>query len=176
VARAAQLLGEAGLPTYWFFMLGAPGETLDTVKETLAFCDAHIPPTDVVLFSTGIRVYPGTPLEQTCKAMGWFAEDDPLFEPSWFVSPEIDLTELYSLLVGAARQHPNWMTNAETVLGPGMAFVLKNALKMMGYRGAFWQHLPMVFRFATRLGVRQRGLAEHEALMQQITDVAHRNA
>ncbi len=87
VIRAAQALREGGLPTYWFFMFGAPGETIDTVRETLAFCEEHIAATDMVLFSTGIRVYSGTPLERQCKDMGWFAEDDPLFLPSCSCRP-----------------------------------------------------------------------------------------
>lgn len=173
VVRAAEALREAGMPTYWFFMLGAPGETLDTVRETLEFCEQHIPPTDMVLFSTGIRVYAGTPLEKTCKAMGWFAEDDPLFYPSWFLSPELDLNELYSVLVRAAEAHPNWMTNAETVVSPAMQSLLKGALRAFGMEGPFWTHLPKVFSFASRVGVRQRGLAEHAETVRRITDVPH---
>src|SRR5690606_6371003 len=159
VIRAARTLAEAEMPTYWFFMLGAPDETMNTVRETLAFCERYIPPTHMVLFSTGIRVYAGTPLERTCKDMGWFGEDESLFEPSWFLSPEIDLHELYALLVRAAASHPNWMTNAETVVSPAMSVVMKRAFRMMGWRGPFWQHLPKLFRLATRFGVRQRGLA-----------------
>ncbi len=173
VVRAAKALREVGMPTYWFFMLGAPGETMDTVRETLSFCEEHIAPTDMVLFSTGIRVYAGTPLEATCKDMGWFERDDPLFYPSWFLSPELDLNELYTTLVRAAEAHPNWMTNAETVVSPAMAAMLKGALRVFGYKGPFWQHLPKVFSLASRVGVRQRGLAEHAETVRQIVDVAH---
>jgi radical SAM superfamily enzyme YgiQ (UPF0313 family) len=174
VIKAARALRRSGIPTYWFFMLGAPGETMQTVRETLAFCEEHIAATDMVLFSTGIRVYPGTPLEQTCKELGWFASDDPLFFPSWFLSPEIDLNELYSTLVCAAKTHPNWMTNAETILSGGKAFVLKAALKMMGYGGPFWQHLPKLFRLASRIGLRQRGLEQNADSLRRIADVSHR--
>ncbi|MFO7181058.1 MAG: radical SAM protein [Pseudomonadota bacterium] len=173
VIRAARALAEAEMPTYWFFMLGAPDETMDTVRETLAFCEEHIPPNHMVLFSTGIRVYAGTPLERTCKALGWFAEDDPLFFPSWFVSPKLDLGELYGTLVRAAESHPNWMTNAETVLSPRMAAVLKGALKVLGRKGPFWQHLPEVFGLANRVGVRQRGLRQHELAVRSIRDPRH---
>lgn len=173
VIRAAEILKAADMPTYWFFMLGGPGETMATVRETLAFCDEHLPARDMVLFSTGIRVYAGTPLERTTKQMGWFAEDDRLFFPSWFVSPELDVTELYQTLVDAATRHPNWMTNAETILSPTMASVLKRGLKLLGLRGPFWQHLPKVFDWAGRLGVRQRGLAQHAAEVRAIRDVAH---
>ena len=95
-------LGGGG--TVFYFMIGAPGETIETVRETLAFCEEHVSKTDMVLFSTGIRVYAGTPLERTCKDMGWFAEDDPLFFPSWFLSPALELGELYSMLVRAADE------------------------------------------------------------------------
>lgn len=173
LVRAAKALRDAELPTYWFFMLGAPGETMDTVRETLSFCAEHIPPTDMVLFSTGIRVYSGTPLERQCKDMGWFAEDDPLFLPSWFLSPELDLNELYQTLMRAAQAHPNWMTNAETVLSPTMARMMKGTFRAFGWKGPFWKHLPRVFELAGRFGVRQRGLQIHANNLKKVTDVRH---
>jgi anaerobic magnesium-protoporphyrin IX monomethyl ester cyclase len=173
VIRAAQALRAAEIPTYWFFMFGAPGETIETVRETLAFCEEYIPQNHMVLFSTGIRVYAGTPLERTCKDMGWFDERESLFKPSWFLSPELELEELYALLVRAASSHPNWMTNAETVLSPGMATLMKRAFPMLGWRGPFWQHLPKLFRLATRLGMRQRGLAVVQQNLRRIADLPH---
>jgi hypothetical protein len=173
VIRAAKALREAGMPTYWFFMLGAPEETMHTVRETLAFCEEHIPPTDMVLFSTGIRVYSGTPLERTCKDMGWFAEDDALFEPSWFLSPKLDLNELYGTLVRAAEKHPNWMTNAETVMSPAMASMMKQAFRVLGWKGPFWTHLPRLFTLVGKLGIRKKGLEQHAETVRRITDVAH---
>jgi anaerobic magnesium-protoporphyrin IX monomethyl ester cyclase len=173
VIRAAEALREADIPSYWFFMFGAPGETIETVKETLEFCERYIPRNHMVLFSTGIRVYAGTPLERSCKQMGWFDEDESLFQPSWFLSPEIDLQELYALLVGAAATHPNWMTNAETMLSPRMATLMKRAFRMMGWKGPFWQHLPKLFRLATRLGMRQRGLAAVQQNLRRMADLPH---
>jgi hypothetical protein len=173
VIRAATALREAGMPTYWFFMLGAPDETMDTVRETLEFCAEHIPATDMVLFSTGIRVYAGTPLERTCKDMGWFREDDPLFEPSWFLSPKLDLNELYGTLVKAAEVHPNWMTNAETVMSPAMASMMKQAFRVLGWKGPFWTHLPRLFTLVGKLGIRKKGLELHAETVRRITDLAH---
>jgi radical SAM superfamily enzyme YgiQ (UPF0313 family) len=174
VLRAARALRNAELRTFWFFMIGAPGETLDTVRETLTFCEEHVPPADMVLFSTGIRVYAGTPLEQRCKEMGWFDVGDPLFEPSWYLSPELDLEALYALLVRAAQSHPNWMINAETVLSPALALLMKRAFRMVGWKGPFWQHLPKLHRFGARVGTRQRGLAGHHARVTSNAEVVHR--
>ena len=171
VIRAADALRRTGLRTFWFFMIGAPGETLDTVRETLEFCEEYVPKDDMVLFTTGIRVYSGTPLEAYCKEIGWFAADDPLFLPSWYLSPELDFEALYGMLVRAAESHPNWMTNAETVLGPAMATVMKGAFRMLGWKGPFWQHLPKLHRLTARS--RKRGLAEHHERLRRITDVPH---
>lgn len=173
LVRTAHALAAQNMPTYWFFMLGAPGETVETVKETLAFCEEHVPPTDMVLFSTGIRVYSGTPLETHCKDTGWFRADDPLFEPSWYLSPDLDLSQLYELLVRAAESHPNWMTNAETVLTPRLAGLMKQAFRAVGWKGPFWRHLPKLFELTTRFGARQRGLrktAEDLGRIERIQD------
>lgn len=161
VVRAARQLSKSKLATFWFFMFGAPGESRQTVAETLAFCRDEIPPQHMVLFATGIRIYSGTPLEKRLKAQGWFAQDDPLLEPSWYLSPEIELAELYQMLTDAARQHANWMTNAETILDAKAAALLKNMLKLIGLRGPFWQHLPRVFSVLGRLGLREKTLREN---------------
>ncbi|HMR06696.1 MAG TPA: radical SAM protein [Polyangiaceae bacterium] len=173
VERAARVLAQADLPTYWFFMLGAPGETMDTVRETLEFCETHIPRDHMVLFSTGIRVYAGTPLERHCKDTGWFEEKDPLLEPSWYLSPELDLQELYGALVTAAARHPNWMTNAETVLSARAATFMKTAFRAVGWRGAFWQHLPKVFRLVGLTGGRARGFEQAKGRMSQVVNLPH---
>ncbi|MCA9671061.1 MAG: radical SAM protein [Myxococcales bacterium] len=174
VVRAAEQLRRANLRTFWFFMFGAPGETVETVKETLDFCERYISDDDMVLFTTGIRVYAGTPLELELKSSGWFADDDPLLMPSWFVSPEIDLEVLYRLLTDAARRHNNWMTNAETILSPRLAAFMKQGFRLLGWRGPFWQHLPKLFSWTTRFGARQRVLAANEARMRAAREIHHR--
>lgn len=174
IVRTAKALREAEIPTWWFFLIGAPGETMDTVRETFAFCEEHIPPSHLVLFTTGIRVYAGTPLERHCRETGWFSREESLFEPSWYLSPELDITELYDALVSAALLHPNWMTNAETVISPTLATLMKRGFKMAGMGGPFWQHLPRLFSLVTRVGARQRGLSLAAAEIKSVSDVRRR--
>ena len=129
----------------------------------------------MVLFTTGIRVYPGTPLERRLKESGWFAADDPLLLPSWYLSPRVDLQQLYDLLLRAARTHPNWITNAETILRPGLAALLKRGFRLVGWNGPFWTHLPKLFRLSTRLGARQRVLDANRQRIAAIDEVHHRS-
>ncbi|MCC6897772.1 MAG: cobalamin-dependent protein [Polyangiaceae bacterium] len=173
IERTARALARAGIPTWWFFLIGAPGETLDTVRETLAFCEEHIPESHLVLFSTGIRVYAGTPLARHCRETGWFSPTESLFEPSWYLSPELDLDELCGTLASAALAHPNWMTNAETVISPTFATLMKRGFRALGKRGPFWLHLPQLFSLATRFGGRQRGFALAAKNLQRLRDVRH---
>jgi hypothetical protein len=56
-----------------------------------------------------------------------------------------------------------------------MAATMKRAFRMLGWKGPFWRHLPKVFQWAGRVGVRQRGLRVHEKNMSELTDVAHRS-
>lgn len=173
IERTANALRDAAVPTWWFFLIGAPGETLDTVRETLAFCEEYIPPSHLVLFSTGIRVYSGTPLERHCRESGWFSPDESLFEPAWYLSPSLDLDELYAVLADAAVAHPNWMTNAETVISPAFAGLMKRGLRWAGMGGPFWLHLPRLFALVTRLGARQRGLALARENLRRVKDLRH---
>lgn len=173
VVSTARALAKAGMPTWWFFLIGAPGETMATVHETLRFCEEYIPSSHLVLFSTGIRVYPGTPLERHCRQTGWFSADESLFEPSWYLSPELDVGELYSTLSQAAIEHPNWMTNAETVISPEFARWMKRGFRAVGLGGPFWLHLPRLFSLVSRFGARQRGLAQAQRDLENVKDVRH---
>lgn len=156
VIFAAEQLRRAGLKTLWFFMFGAPGETVETVRETLDFCERYMAETDVALFTAGIRVYPGTPLEKQCKAEGWFAPDDNLIRPSWYVAPTITVADMYRLLIEGAIDHPNWMTAAEGILNPGMVSFVERGYRLFGGKGPLWARMPELFRLMSKLGVRKK--------------------
>jgi radical SAM superfamily enzyme YgiQ (UPF0313 family) len=73
LAATMEGLRRFGLKTFWFFTLGGPGETRETVRETLDFCERHAKPEDVFLFTIGFRVYPQTQLARTYsrKILAW---------------------------------------------------------------------------------------------------------
>lgn len=174
VRRASEVLARVDLPTQWFFLVGAPGETMTTLRETLRFCQRFLPAGHMALFSTGIRVYPGTPLAKLCQDSGWFEKDDPLLVPSFYVSPDLDLAEAYRLLVESAEANPQLMLNAETVATPLMQKILHYGLGWWGLRGAFWTHLPLLFGFFGALGIRRRGLRPYLQAMTSDPELAHR--
>ena len=68
IAETARLCREAGMVFMFDLLLGAPGETPESVAETAAFMKRVDP--DRVGLSLGVRVYPGTPLAAQLSAHG----------------------------------------------------------------------------------------------------------
>ena len=68
VRRAFKALERAGLPFDAWILLGGPGETRQTVCETLDFLESAGAAN--VIFSVGIRICPGTGIERVARAEG----------------------------------------------------------------------------------------------------------
>lgn len=62
IRQARQALRGAGIPVMWFLLLGAPGETRETIAETFRTIDGVAGPLDLVNIGVGIRVYKGAPI------------------------------------------------------------------------------------------------------------------
>jgi radical SAM superfamily enzyme YgiQ (UPF0313 family) len=68
-----------------FLMLGGPGETRETVEESLDFADSlHL---DTLKITVGLRIYPQTPLASTAVADGLIRPDDNLLLPRFYITP-----------------------------------------------------------------------------------------
>ena len=76
---------ELGIVIHGTFILGLPGETRETIKETLEFAKEVNPHTIQVSLAAP---YPGTFLYKQAKENGWFAEDtDLLTEDGTQIAP-----------------------------------------------------------------------------------------
>jgi len=86
-------------------LLGAPGETRETVEESIRFLEERKP---VMLdFCAGIRIMPNTPLFDITVREGVISADDPLMEPRFYMSPDIkDWIEEY--LKEILSTHKKW--------------------------------------------------------------------
>ena len=76
-----------GIRQMGFLLLGGPGETRETVLETLDFADGL--PLDALKITTGIRIYPGTPLAAKAVNEGVVSPMDNLLEPRFYLDPEL---------------------------------------------------------------------------------------
>src|SRR3990172_7282273 len=91
VLRTARLAREAGVPSAWFFLLGGPGETRETVEETVSFVERHLTWRGCVsIFMTGIRILPGTELARRAAAEGALPGWPDLTAPTFYLSREVE--------------------------------------------------------------------------------------
>jgi radical SAM superfamily enzyme YgiQ (UPF0313 family) len=68
-ARALQWAHAAGIKNWGYFIIGLPGETEETIRETIAY--AKQLPLDIALFHIAAP-YPGTPFFFEAAQNGWF--------------------------------------------------------------------------------------------------------
>jgi radical SAM superfamily enzyme YgiQ (UPF0313 family) len=106
VRRASELLARQGIRQMGFLLLGGPGETRDSVIESLRFADSL--PLAQLKITSGIRIYPGTPLAETAVAEGVIAPEDDLLRPRFYISRGLE--DRLSELVGKwMQERPTWM-------------------------------------------------------------------
>ncbi len=87
VAEASKIFAAAGIPRRGFLMLGAPGETRETVEESLDFADSLN--LDALKVTAGLRIYPGTAVAGAAVDHGLTAADDDLLLPRFYIAPAV---------------------------------------------------------------------------------------
>ena len=95
VRHAFKLARDVGIKTQAFFLFGMPGETQETIRETIEFAK------EINASSTQFAVaipHPGTALYEECRANGWLTSEDwvdytaesSLIETPWLTAEEVE--------------------------------------------------------------------------------------
>jgi radical SAM superfamily enzyme YgiQ (UPF0313 family) len=88
VRRTSDLLAAHGIRRFGFLLLGGPGETRESVEESLAFARSlHL---DELRITVGMRIYPGTPLARRAVAEGVIESEDDLLHPRFYLAPGLE--------------------------------------------------------------------------------------
>jgi radical SAM superfamily enzyme YgiQ (UPF0313 family) len=88
VRDTCRLLAAHGIRRVGFLLFGGPGETRDSVEESLEF--ARSLGLDQLRITIGIRIYPGTPLAQHAATEGRIAPGDNLLQPTFYLAPGLE--------------------------------------------------------------------------------------
>ena len=149
---AAETVRRHRLPCAWIFMFGGPGETRETVKETLRFAEKNIRPRDVAYFTQGIRVYPGTELESIARQQGSLTiPPQDMLAPVFYVSPDVDAAWIRAQVKNSMNDHMNFMS------GDVFTFPYLPLIYRMGYRFGLRPPLWRYTRYIRR-GLRFAGM------------------
>ncbi len=151
VHHAAQVIRRHSLPCLWIFMLGGPGETEQTVEETLRFVEKHIRPRDPVFFNIGIRVYPGTELETIARRQGLLSATADMLPPVFYTSPEIDVRCVEERIRDFRKSHMN-VVGSDSLVLPFLPALHRFGYRL-GVRSPIWRHTSTVRRGLKYLGL-----------------------
>ena len=125
----------AGCHVAHYFLLGGPGETLATLRETLEHID-NLKKTVLFLFC-GMRVYPHTALFDHCLADGLLEQDVDLLEPYFYQARGIDEETIIAEVTQKAAGRPNWVFGAG---GDATAAIIRK-MYAKGLSGPLWEYL-----------------------------------
>lgn len=146
--EAADLLDKHGITALWVFLIGGPKETADTVEETLSFVEERVHSPHAVYITSGIRIYPGSPIGDDAEA-GVYAREDlrrraELPELDFYYSNATPPEWLEARLRAFQAKHPHVMLSCE-----GHSTITQVALRVMNYlpfRKPYWQYIPALNR------------------------------
>lgn len=141
--QAAQELHSLQAQKMWIFMVGAPGECEKTVRETARFI-AMLPSTDFVYVTFGVRMLPGTALQQTLVETGELAVDDELLWPSFYFSPQIDPAYARTILTESGFPSLRFVTLHDSV--HWLLPIIQRLIAKAGLPPPYWHHIPWLNR------------------------------
>ena len=152
VHHAARVVGRHRIPCAWMFLFGGPGETPETVRETLRFAGEQIRPGDLAFFNTGLRIYPGTELEAIARKQGVLTRppEEMLF-PVFYLSPEVDAGWIGQELKQSMKRHLNFI-NIDTLSLPFLP-ALNRIGSRLGLSPPYWRHTRFIRRVLRLAGM-----------------------
>ncbi len=164
VRRTAELARESGIRCTWFFLLGGPGETRETVEETVTFAEAHLNWRKfLTIFMTGIRILPGTDLAQRARQENYLSADHDLCDPAFYFAPGLDEQWVLDRITEAIEICPTIVHGAEEDGSP-LTRAYQRVLYWAGAAPPYYRFLPDLLRCpplpalrARSNGVRARG-------------------
>jgi radical SAM superfamily enzyme YgiQ (UPF0313 family) len=105
VRRAFDLLRRYNIRRMGFLLLGGPGETRESVEESLVFADSL--DLDALKVSVGIRIYPNTAVAQAALEEGIIYSEQDLLLPRFYVIRDLE-EWIYDTVTRYMSTRANW--------------------------------------------------------------------
>jgi len=135
VFAAQEAANAAGLHVAHYFLFGGPGETANTLAESLSHMD-QLEKAVLFLFC-GMRIYPHTSLYEIALQEGQLSSDQSILEPVFFQPPSISLADIARQLEVHAQGRYHWVRAAG---GKQTSQILARLYKR-GHTGPLWEYL-----------------------------------
>ncbi|MDQ7782205.1 MAG: radical SAM protein, partial [Desulfomonilaceae bacterium] len=115
VIHAAEAVNRSRFMSMWFFLVGGPGETNETLRESLDFTLKYLkqdrgPFFKLINYFLGIRVYPRTRLWEIASGEGLVCDQDDALDPVWYLSSDLDLEQAMRQMITTAARCPQMIS------------------------------------------------------------------
>jgi radical SAM superfamily enzyme YgiQ (UPF0313 family) len=140
VLQAGKLLQERRIPSTWYLLVGAPGETYDTLQETFATVNKAASNWDLINIGVGIRVYEGAPIAELMKRKDPACTNDNFLHPVHFKPEALSLEDIKIITKKTALRHPNYFMYDEDENTPLFLLMLgASFLRLFAPRKPIWK-------------------------------------
>jgi radical SAM superfamily enzyme YgiQ (UPF0313 family) len=139
--KVSRICIDSGMSFCHSLLIGGPGETLETVKETFDEIQAMSP--TAVICMTGIRIFPDTRLYHIAVNEGVISPDDDLLDQTFYISPAIE-HEILPFIDRFSKGNPTWIFPG---LNININMELQKKLRRFGIKGPLWEYMKIGARF-----------------------------
>ncbi|MCG2752925.1 MAG: radical SAM protein [Desulfobacteraceae bacterium] len=124
---------EAEIACAHFFMFGGPGETDQTIAESLKNIEKL---NKCVVFGfSGIRILPGTGIQKIAIDEKIIDKDECLLKPCYYVSPLVEKQKMETDILLAFKKRKEWL------FPPSEGEIRMRTLQLFGFKGLIWDML-----------------------------------
>ena len=106
VRLISEMLSDHGIRKMGFLLFGSPGETWESVEESLTFADSLR--LETMKITLGVRIYPDTALARIAVEEGMISSQDDLFSPRFYLAKGLE-DWLSKTLKKWTATRPHWM-------------------------------------------------------------------
>lgn len=135
IFKAHRMALDAGIHAAHFFLLGAPGESAQTLEATLN--NAAALEKSACFFFTGIRIYPGTKIRSMAIDAGQVSRDQDLLQPVFYKPGRISTSDIQAMVLEKSGNRINWIIGG----GGDQSAQIIDRLHARGHSGPLWEHL-----------------------------------
>ncbi len=147
----ASMLRNFRIPCMWIFLVGGPQETASTLDETIRFIQEAVRPTDPVFITVGVRVYPGTRIQEIdAMTRADSLERKPL-DTRFYFNPDLDIDYVIRTIRNLAERFPNVIDS--TSISAATIRRIHYMAGRFGLHPPLWRYTSRLKRWMRALGV-----------------------
>jgi radical SAM superfamily enzyme YgiQ (UPF0313 family) len=134
VHAVSRLSAEIGLLQAHYLLLGGPGETPQTIQETVN--NAAKLTRAVLLPFAGLRIYPRTSLYLTALEEGMIAPGMDCLTPRFYIAPGLDASSIWAAVARQSNGSNRWILPG----GYRWLMAVMSRMRQRGMKGPLWEY------------------------------------